>query len=315
MKKLKLQPPTDGGEPEQKDLFQCEIVNWSLKDDLASMDVSLLGLTKRPETDIREWRRGNKVVRIIPSSFGMANMYDKDLLLYITSQLVEALNQGLPISSTVHIDSYDFLVSTERGVGRTSYENILGMLRRLKGTTIETNIETGGVRQTEGFGWIDNYKITSEAKRKEISLNDKDGQDSRDVMRVFSFTVTLSDWLMNSIKNKEVLTLDKGYFKLTRSIDRRLYEIARKHCGDQAWWKCNIDLLSEKVGFSGARFRFREDLRKAINEDCLPGYRLALDHSKNPEDVVVLSRESRKVTKRLADESAFDWYSRLEKKA
>ncbi len=303
------------GQPEQIDLFNCEIVNWSLKDDIASMTVPLFALSKKPETEIKTYRRGSTIIRITPSADGMATVFDKDLLLYITSQLVEAINQGKPVSNTVYVDSMNFLASTERGDGRKSYELLVGMLRRLKGTNIETNIETGGVRQTKGFGLIDNYEIKSSSTRKGKGEAAEDN-DQNSVTRVFGFTVTLSEWFMNSLLNMEVLTLDRGYFQLSRSIDRRLYETGRKHCGDAAFWKCDMDLLAEKIGYGSGRTRayFRQDLRHAIKEDNLPSYRIALDRSKTPEDVVFITKDSRKLTKKLTEDNLFGWYESLEKR-
>ena len=148
----------------QGDLFRCDITNWPLKDDLASMEFPIFSLSKNKDLETREYRRGNRIVKIIPSSVGAATVFDKDLLLYIASQLIEAKNKGMPTSRTVVIDSCDFLIGTERGDGRASFERIVDLLNRLRGTTIQTNIETGGVIQTEGFGLIDGYKISHEKK-------------------------------------------------------------------------------------------------------------------------------------------------------
>ena len=69
-------------EPEQGDLFRCEITNWPLKDDIASMEFPIFSLSKNKDLETREYRRGNRVVKIIPSGVGAATVFDKDLLLY-----------------------------------------------------------------------------------------------------------------------------------------------------------------------------------------------------------------------------------------
>jgi plasmid replication initiation protein len=48
--------------------------------------------------------------------------------------------------------------------------------------------------------------------------------------------VTLSEWLYNAVAAREVLTLNRDYFRLGGALERRLYEVARKHCGRQAKW-------------------------------------------------------------------------------
>jgi plasmid replication initiation protein len=295
-------------DPRQIDLFIPEIANWPLKDDLASMEIPLFSLSKSPDTETREYKRGNRTVRVIPSGVGAATVFDKDLLLYVASHIVEALNNEKPVSRTIKIESYDFLLSTERGDGRMSFENILGMLRRLRGTTIETNIPTGGKTQTDGFSMLDNYKVLAEKKRR-------DTKTGKDVSRVLSFTVTISDWLWNGLLGFEVLTLDRRYFSLSKPMERRIYEVSRKHCGtEKAVWKIEIDGLAEKLGYKGPRYKFRSDLREIIADDSLPEYRIALDQGKKPEHVVVYTKDAARLAKYIMAEGCYDWFESLERK-
>ncbi len=301
---------------EQGELFACELSNWPIKDDLASMEFPLFSLAKQKDTSTREFRRGNKSVRIIPSSVGAATVFDKDLLLYIASQIVEARKQNLPVSRTVQVDSSAFLLGTQRSDGGASFDRIIDMLRRLRGTTIETNIPTGKekVTQTDGFSMIDSFRVLSQKAHTATKKNKKTGKaETVEVERVFSFTVTISEWLYNGLMNYEVLTLHPRYFTLTRSIDRRLYEIARKHCGDQAIWKINIDLLAEKIGTARERFKVRDEIRAAIKADVLPEYKIALDTSANPDFVVFYTRDSAKLAQDLMASKNYDWFNALER--
>lgn len=302
-----------GDAPEQGDLFRCDITNWPVKDDIASMEFPIFSLAKNKDIETREYRRGNRVLKVIPSSVGAATVFDKDLLLYIASQLVEAKNQGKPISRTVVIDSCDFLVGTERGDGRASFERIVDMLRRLGGTIIETNIETGGVTQTKGFRLVDTYDIVSERKRHEQYTDEHGKEKTRQISRVLQFSVTISEWLFNGLDNFEVLTMDRGYFRLSRSIERRLYEVSRKHCGDQPFWKIDIDLLAGKLGTRVSRAKFRDDLRQVIKADTLPEYRIALDTSTKPDNVVFYTRNSAKLSKELLRLDLSKWFMGLER--
>ncbi|MCD5363537.1 replication initiator protein A [Chromobacterium aquaticum] len=286
---------------EQGDLFVCDIANWPVKDDIASMEIPLFSLKKNKDVEVREYRRGNKTLRVIPSTVGAATVFDKDLLIYVASQIVEGMKQGRQVSRTVQVDSYDFLVATARSDGAASFDRLVDMLRRLRGTTIETNIETGGERQLEGFAMIESYKVIETTRNKKGATR---------------FSVTVSEWLYNGLLKYEVLTLDPGYFRLGRPIERRLYEIARKHCGDQPYWKLNIDLLAEKIGISRPRRQFRGELREVIQVDSLPEYRLALDTSTDPDSVVFYTRNSHKLAKYLMEnpEKAV-WFGTLEKYA
>jgi plasmid replication initiation protein len=63
----------------------------------------------------------------------------------------------------------------------------------------------------------------------------------------------LSDWLYNAILGREVLTLNRHYFRLSGGLERRLYELARKHCGHQVKWTIGVDLLHKKTGSTAMR--------------------------------------------------------------
>jgi plasmid replication initiation protein len=53
-------------------------------------------------------------------------------------------------------------------------------------------------------------------------------------------TVTLSDWLFRAVLAKSVLTLSRDYFRLRKPLERRIYELARKHCGRQPEWRVSV---------------------------------------------------------------------------
>ena len=74
--------------------------------------------------------------------------------------------------------------------------------------------------------------------------------------------VKLSDWVFRSIAAKEVLTLHKDYFRLRKPIERRVYEIARKHCGKQDSWKISLAMLKLKCGSRAPTKGFRHDIKQ-----------------------------------------------------
>lgn len=302
-------------QPEQPDLFVCNLATWQIKDDMASMDIPIFSLSRHGDTNVRTYQRGDRSLTIIPSTLGAATLFDKDLLLYVTSQIIEFRNRNKdkPVSRTVRVDSIDYLVGTDRGDGRKSFEGIIDTLRRLKGTNIETNIPSGNVRQIDGFSLIEDYKILIEKKRTVKKLNSKNKFTSIEIGRVLSFEITLSEWLMNGLMDFQVLTLDRGYFKLDKSIDRRLYEIARWHCRDQPMWKINIDLLAEKVGTTRERFKFRADLRGAIERQPLPDYFIALDKSDTHEFVVFYTRKQPELSRYLISKNLIKWFETLQR--
>jgi len=89
-----------------------------------------------------------------------------------------------------------------------------------------------------------------------------------------SVRVTLSDWLFQAVLGRRVLTLNRDYFGLRRPLERRLYELARKHCGQQRAWRVSLEVLLKKSGSGSPRRVFRAMVREIIAKDSLPDYRL-----------------------------------------
>jgi hypothetical protein len=87
--------------------------------------------------------------------------------------------------------------------------------------------------------------------------------------------VTLSEWLYRAVLAKSVLTLSRDYFRMRKPLERRIYELARKHCGRQASWQVSVETLLKKSGSTSPRRVFRAMLREIIREGNLPEYDLA----------------------------------------
>jgi hypothetical protein len=97
--------------------------------------------------------------------------------------------------------------------------------------------------------------------------------------------VEVSRWFYNALIGKEVLTINRDYFRLRKPLERRLYELARKHCGRQPAWKISLEHLREKCGALSPLKNFRFQLRDIMQPDHLPDYHMSLDD----KDVVTFS--------------------------
>ena len=246
-----------------RDFFIADLVEWAVKDDRHSMEHPMFSLSKNPDRKIRRYEHNGNVVVIAPGAYGLATIWDKDILIYAVSQLVAAINaERKDLSATVRLTAYDLLVSTNRHTGGGDYDQLQKAFERLSGTRITTDIRTNGVRQREGFGIIDSWKI--------IEKHPTDG-------RMVAIELRLSDWLYNAILGREVLTLSRDYFRLSRGLERRLYELARKHCGHQAKWVVGLELLHKKSGSNSPLKRFRLEVKNIAKADSLPDYRLSYD--------------------------------------
>lgn len=244
----------------QLDFFVCDILDANPKDDLGSMEHPFFTLSKKPDTKIRQYEHNGSSVKVVPSVMGHATIFDKDILIYCISQLVEAINRKRPLSRTVRLTAYDLLIATNRDTGGRSYALLEQAFQRLAGTKIFTNIKTGGNRIREGFGLIESYRIVEKSPR-----------DSRMV----AVEVVLSEWLYRAVQHKEVLTLNRDYFRLGKALDRRIYELVRKHCGGQYSWKISLELLFKKSGSQGTLPKFRHFIKKLSASNHLPDYHVS----------------------------------------
>lgn len=261
-----------------RDFFLCDLFDYALKDDGVSMEAPIFTLATKPDTKVWHWESKDKTrsVTVTPSVLGRATQHDKDLLIYVVSQITEALNRGRADAAnrTVRFRVYDYLVSTNKRVGGKEYLRLQDALERLRGTSIKTNIKTGGERVKEGFGIVDSWKIIEKAP---------------DDDRMIGVEITISKWLFNAVQAREVLTISNDYFRLRKPLERRLYELARKHCGHQASFTINVELLQEKCGSQGSIREFRRMLKEIVEDDLLPDYRLVPDWEKG--QVVMQNRK------------------------
>ena len=83
-----------------KDFFVADIVDYAIKSDMATMEVPTFSLQTKPDMETFVWQSsdGKRGVRIVPSEIGRATQFDKDLLIYVTSQLVATINRGGPVT-------------------------------------------------------------------------------------------------------------------------------------------------------------------------------------------------------------------------
>lgn len=251
-----------------KDFFILDVSDAAPKDDMASMEHPVFSLSVRPDMRELEYEHDGKRIIIIPSGRGLATIMDKDILLYCISKQVHELNRGKEITPWVELTAHEAMVATNWRTNKTSYERFREALIRLKGTQIVTDIPTGDAVQASGFGLIDQWEIT---RRNEKGEEGPFGRMTR-------VRVKLSDWTFRAIQGMEVLSINPEYFRLRRPLERRLYELARKHVGEQVRpFRIGIEKLQKKVGSNSPPKKFRFFLKEISAADHLPDYTMRLD--------------------------------------
>ena len=245
----------------QKDFFILDIADVVPKDDMASMEHPLFSLATQPDMRHLVYRSGENSLEIIPSGLGLPTIKDKDILIFCISQLMDRKNRGEPIGKRVRFSARELMIGTNRNTDGREYKRLEHAFQRLQGTQFKTNIRTGNRKEVRIFGLIDEGGFVMREEGK---------------WRLDYCEVVLSDWLMRAIEANEVISISEDYFRLRRPLERRLYEIARKHCGAQPKWQIGLANLQNKTGSNAPLKKFRLNLRQIIEDDCTPFYKIEL---------------------------------------
>jgi len=250
--------------PAQDDFFVCDFFGAVPKHDLASMEHPLFSLSTRPDRRIMNYDHNGVEVTVTPSVKGRATIFDADILIF----LMAGLNAGKAVSRKLTLTAHDLLLATGRDTSGDAYRRLRDAFERLAGTRITTNIATDEEETTSGFGLIESWQIVRRTKAG----------------RMVRVSVTLSEWLFRAVLARSVLTLSRDYFTLRKPLERRLYELARKHCGRQPVWRVSVETLCKKSGSNSPRRVFRAMLREIIAKGNLPEYALI----EEPGDVIAV---------------------------
>ena len=245
----------------QQDFFVLDISDVVPKDDTASMEHPLFSLATKPDMRHLRYQSGDNVLSITPSGLGLPTIFDKDILIFCISQLMHKRNRGEKIGRRVRFSARELMIATNRTTDGDSYKRLEAAFDRLVGTVFKTSITTGNTRETRSFSLISEggYVMQKEGK-----------------WRLDYCEIELSDWIMRAIEANEIVTISNDYFRLRRPLERRIYEIARKHCGNQPRWQISLAKLQEKTGSNAPLKKFRLNIRQIIKDDHTPFYRIEL---------------------------------------
>jgi plasmid replication initiation protein len=261
---------------EQLDLFVAAFTDIPIRDQRDTMERPFFSLSKTPRCEPIEYQVGNLWVRVDPhQTFGMATIWDADVLIWAATQVTEARDRGMPTSSALKFHPYELLKTIRRPIGGDHYARLRAALQRLTHTAVQTNIRASGRRKFASFHWLEAWTEIVDETTQEMH----------------GMTITLPQWLYQGILQQGgVLTIHEDYFLLTGGLERWLYRVARKHAGRQeTGWQFTMRQLYQKSG-SLARFSdFMIDIRKVVKTDHLPEYALDLERNEDDEEILYIS--------------------------
>lgn len=265
---------------EQFDLFLPYISDLPLRDQREMMERPFFSLAKSKRIKPIDYTSpdGKLWVHVSASpDYGMATIWDADILIYCASVLADMARRGVnDVPRKLHIMPYDLLRAIGRPTTGRAYELLGQALDRLVATTIKTNIRAENRREAT-FSWLDGW----------TQLVDERTERSR------GMTLELSNWFWEGVLMKGgVLSIDRAYFDISGGRERWLYRVARKHAGGagEGGFAISMPVLFEKSGAEGQYRRFKFEILKLAERDELPGYALSVETAKGGEPMLRMRR-------------------------
>jgi len=265
----------------QIDLFAPYVTDLPLRDQREVMERPFFSLAKKKRLKPIDYVSpdGGIFVRVTANAdFGMATIWDADILIWAASMVQQMRARGLnDIPRTLRFQPYDLLKTINRHTGGAEYRALRDSLARLQSTTIVTNIRAPQGKKHRQFSWIESWT--------------DDVDDERQLSRGMS--VTLADWFYEGIiMEGGLLAIDPAYFSITGGRERWLYRVARKHAGGAGHegFAIAFSTLFLKSGAEGTPRRFKFEILKIARENALPDYYLRVENEGAPDPLLRMIR-------------------------
>ncbi|MFG1260990.1 replication initiator protein A [Xanthobacter flavus] len=263
-------------ERDQLELFRSRPGDMAARDSQDLMAYPFFSLAKSKRVQPIKFEAGDVRIHVeAPAEFGLATIWDADILIWAASQIIDARDLGLRTSRLMATTPYEILTFIGRGTSVRDYQRLKAALDRLQATTVATSIRQPSERRRHRFSWINEWKERLDAKGRPLGIE-----------------LIVPDWFYEGILNNAlILTIDRNYFDLLGGIERWLYRLVRKHGGHQpGGWSFDFHHLHAKSGSLSRFSNFACDLRDIVRRQPLPGYRLRIDRLDSGRELLVFAR-------------------------
>ncbi|MCZ0951050.1 MAG: replication initiator protein A [Rhodospirillaceae bacterium] len=242
----------------EADLFTADLAAAGIKELTDHLEFPIFGLQPQPRRGIRRLEFPDPrdpgappdYIELHPGAAGLPTIQDQDLLIYCCSKAMSEVNAGRPAPEEIRMSTAELLRFANRTLGGHQYAAIEASIYRLTTLTLKTNIRGEDAVYTELFGVVDHASMvrgTSPRRRSGALLG---------------CSITLSKWIRAAIEARKILTLHDNYFRVRRPLDRAVYQLIRKHCGEQRDWTVGVDRLQAKIGSADRPSSFRHTLKR-----------------------------------------------------
>jgi plasmid replication initiation protein len=233
----------------------------SLRDYQETMQRPFFSLSKRKRIKPIDYTSPDKSVSVHVSpnpAYGMATIWDADIMIYLASHLNELRERGAnDLSPVIRLQPGDLLKRICWGTSGRAYERLVNALDRLQATTIKTNIRASAKSRETTFSWIDSYThLVDERTQRSLGME-----------------ITLSKWFFDGVMDKRnVLSISPLYFEITSGLGKWLYRASRKHAGGNGadGFTIGFETLHQKSGSESLYPVFKRKLLDLARINDLP---------------------------------------------
>lgn len=245
----------------------------SLRDYQETMQRPFFSLSKKKRLKPIEYVSPDKSVTVHVSAnpaYGMATIWDADIMIYLASHLNELRERGEnDLSPTIRLQPGDLLKRICWGTSGRAYERLIAALDRLQATTIKTNIRANSKTRETTFSWIDSYThLVDERTQRSLGME-----------------ITLSKWFFDGVMDqRNVLAISPLYFEITSGLGKWLYRAARKHAGGNGpdGFTIGFETLHQKSGSESSLPSFKNKIVELARANNLPDISLEVIGSDTP---------------------------------
>ena len=293
----------DGG---QLDLFTVTAIDPPWRDNRDAMGYPFLSLQKRRTAPVEFEHEGVSVEVYAHPKFGIATIWDWDIIIFASSHINEAIESGRKVSPRIDFAPHDCLKQIGRSTGGTDYKHLADAIRRLHATSVITNIREADqpeLGEERGFHWLQGYSLPKKYGRRVYTAPDnithitpRDPEGEPDPVR--PWVIELPPWIYNAIvRQGDILAVHPDYFQLTGGLERWLYRLARKAVPDKAEppaIRFKMETLHTRSGVTNNLAYFAFAIRKIAAKQSLPEYGVQVEHRKGRRELVTLYRDKAK---------------------
>jgi plasmid replication initiation protein len=282
------------GEIKQLDMFTVRAFEPPLRDNRDVMEFPFLSLQKKRITPIKFSSNNISLSVYSPAEFGIATIWDWDLIIFAGSHLNDAIEHSGTASPTIRFAPHDALRQMRRATGGKDYRELAQSIRRLRVTTVITDIRfEDGAGEERPFSWLAGYRIPKRYTRTVMTPEAPNGEPDP----AQPWEIELPPWLYNALlRQREILAVHPDYFDLTGGIERWLYRLARKAVPDKASWPgiaFRTETLFERSGLTGRLRKFRAKLEEISTAQSLPEYDVIINRDGRHELVTLLRNRAK----------------------